>query len=622
MRRIFYSVLASTVALFILYQSAGLAYGDIIYCTVQAGLHDTTSPITTVTTSPLSPDGTGSWFVTEPVVTLAPDELAMTYYAWNSAGGPFVTYSVPFSAPAGENTLYYYSVDGSSNMEGVKSALFKVDTSAPSSFTTAPSEGQRISGTSYTVSGTASDSSFSGVAQVEISVNGGSWQLVNGSASWSYTWALPEDGTYNIKSRATDNAGNIETPGAGINVTLDNTAPRIVSTNPANSAEGVPISTNVTAIFSEDMDPATIDTSTFTLKDGANAPVLGTVLYDSIAETATFTPDNNLSYSTTYTATVTTGVKDLVGNGLAADYVFSFTAEAAPDSTPPTTSLTTNPASPNGSNGWFKTKPLITLTANEPAIIYYKWEFESTYTTFASAFEAPEDSHTLSCYSVDTTGNTGATGSTLFNVDTVSPSSFVGDPSEGQRIRGTSYTIKGTSSDSSSLVASLEVSADGGETWSLATNTEVNFSTWAYVWTLPSDGNYNVISRATDNAGNAESAGVNVIVDNTAPTVSSTSPINGATGAAVTSNVTATFSEDIDPNTMNTANFTLYKGRARISGSVSYDAAPRTATFDPDSNLSYNATYTATATTGVKDLAGNALASNYVFRFTTAKKRP
>ena len=42
--------------------------------------------------------------------------------------------------------------------------------------------------------------------------------------------------------------------------------------------------------------------------------------------TATFTPGVNLAYGTVYTATITTGVKDLAGNALATNYSWNFTS--------------------------------------------------------------------------------------------------------------------------------------------------------------------------------------------------------------------------------------------------------------------------------------------------------
>ena len=103
--------------------------------------------------------------------------------------------------------------------------------------------------------------------------------------------------------------------------------------------------------------------------------------------------------------------------------------------------------------------------------------------------------------------------------------------------------------------------------------------------------------------------------DTTAPTVSSTVPADAATGIALNANITATFSEAMDPATITTATFTLKQGTTVVSGAVTYVGT--TATFNPTSNLAASTTYTATVTTGVKDLAGNALASDYVWSFTT-----
>jgi hypothetical protein len=56
--------------------------------------------------------------------------------------------------------------------------------------------------------------------------------------------------------------------------------------------------------------------------------VTGTVSYDANSTTATFTPTSDLNYDTTYTATITTGAEDLAGNGLQANYSWSFTTQS------------------------------------------------------------------------------------------------------------------------------------------------------------------------------------------------------------------------------------------------------------------------------------------------------
>jgi hypothetical protein len=104
----------------------------------------------------------------------------------------------------------------------------------------------------------------------------------------------------------------------------------------------------------------------------------------------------------------------------------------------------------------------------------------------------------------------------------------------------------------------------------------------------------------------------------TPPTVTSTAPPSGATGACPNTIVTATFSEGMNASTINTTTFTVKgPGSTAVAGQVTYDAPSKTATFTPSSTLALNTLYTATITTGAKDLFGNALASNFVWTFTT-----
>lgn len=107
--------------------------------------------------------------------------------------------------------------------------------------------------------------------------------------------------------------------------------------------------------------------------------------------------------------------------------------------------------------------------------------------------------------------------------------------------------------------------------------------------------------------------------DATAPTVSSTSPTDGGTNVAVNSNVVWTFSEQLMTSTIVAANFFLMTAAgAPVAGSLSYSSsAPWTVTFDPTSNLANATDYIGVATTGVRDVAGNALAANSVTNFTT-----
>jgi hypothetical protein len=111
--------------------------------------------------------------------------------------------------------------------------------------------------------------------------------------------------------------------------------------------------------------------------------------------------------------------------------------------------------------------------------------------------------------------------------------------------------------------------------------------------------------------------------DTSPPTISSVNPSSGAKQVSRNTNVTARFSEEINPATLTNATFTLVRaGTATpINARVSYDSASRTATLNPygssTTNLRRCQSYKAMVKSGVKDKAGNSLATNKVWTFKT-----
>jgi hypothetical protein len=214
-------------------------------------------------------------------------------------------------------------------------ARFVYDITPPVSTITAPLDQEQTASTSYTVTGTSSDPipDASGVTLVEVSVDGGaSWNpatpAVPGDYSnWSYDWdPIPAEGAYNIRSRATDEAGNVETPGAGVTLIVDWTPPQVGGATPPDGAINVLVSTSLQANFIEanNILAGTVNPSTFTLVDEEGTPISGAISYDPVSKAATFDPVADLFYGYNYTATLTTGITDLAGNPLAADYVWTF----------------------------------------------------------------------------------------------------------------------------------------------------------------------------------------------------------------------------------------------------------------------------------------------------------
>lgn len=102
-----------------------------------------------------------------------------------------------------------------------------VDGDTPRSSITSPASGAQIAGPggaiTLVIGGSAADPT-SEVALVEVSVNGGAFEAAEGGASWTYAATLSA-GSNTIITRATDAAGNLETPGAGVTVLVDAGAP-------------------------------------------------------------------------------------------------------------------------------------------------------------------------------------------------------------------------------------------------------------------------------------------------------------------------------------------------------------------------------------------------------------
>jgi hypothetical protein len=134
--------------------------------------------------------------------------------------------------------------------------------------------------------------------------------------------------------------------------------PTVISVTPANVATGICPNTVVTATFSEAMNPSTINTTIFTLTGPGTTPVAGVVSY--ALSTATFTPSSPLALNTLYTATITTGAQDTFGNGLASNFVWSFTTSNASCAPPTVISV----APPNLATG-ICPNTLVTATFSE-----------------------------------------------------------------------------------------------------------------------------------------------------------------------------------------------------------------------------------------------------------------
>lgn len=132
-----------------------------------------------------------------------------------------------------------------------------------------------------------------------------------------------------------------------------------------------------------------------------------------------------------------------------------------------------------------------------------------------------------------------------------------------------------------------------------------------------------ITTGATDTAGNAMAAefattfATAAVTDTTPPTVSSIYPANTSAGVATNSSIAVEFSEPMSITTLTSATFKLREtlSGTAIAGTVRVTST--TATFTPAAILARNTQYTATLAAGVLDAAGNALAGDFNWTFST-----
>ncbi|HEY5012503.1 MAG TPA: DUF4082 domain-containing protein, partial [Acidimicrobiia bacterium] len=138
------------------------------------------------------------------------------------------------------------------------------------------------------------------------------------------------------------------------------------------------------------------------------------------------------------------------------------------------------------------------------------------------------------------------------------------------------------------------------------------------------NGVYHYASSGFPTSGHTYNYWVDVAVaeqtgpDTTPPTVTATVPAADATDVAPNTTVTARFDEALNPSTVTGATFSLHDASdGVVAADVAYNGATRTATLRPQQPLRRSSVYRATVA-GVADLAGNALAADVTWAFTTA----
>jgi Bacterial Ig-like domain len=438
----------------------------------------------------------------------------------------------------------------------------------------------------------------------------------------------------------------------------DTTRPTVTAVIPIDGATGVTLNAAISATFSEAMSSTTLTAANFTVvNDSSGATAAGSV--SASGNSITFTPTSGFANNTVMRATLTSGLKDLAGNALAANHSWAFTTQVAAigDTTAPIV-FATSP-----SNG------AVSVPLTDSVTVTFS-EAMATASLTASSFQVSNmTGSTIVSGAVIASGNsasftpatalasntqyratifTGATDlagnplaadyswtfTTLTSVvaDTTPPTVSSTTPANAATSVALSTTISATFSEAmtaSSLNTTSFTLATvaGGAAVSGSVSVNGNGATFTPASSLASNTQYRatISTGATDLAGNPLQANhswtfttlTSMVTDTTPPTIASTTPANGATSVALSSAISVTFSEAMTTSTLNTTSFTLVTlvGGTPVSGTV--NASGSNATFTPSAALASNTQYRASISTAARDAAGNALAASFAWTFTT-----
>jgi hypothetical protein len=473
---------------------------------------------------------------------------------------------------------------------------------------------------------------------------------VNSATNLTASITIPAGAALGPVDVTTTTGAEVETVPGGFTVQAATIpAPSLVSLSPGANAGGMPVNSNIVAVFSQPMMRSTINTGTVLLYLMSNPnqswiPVPGSVSLDATGRVMTFTPASLLAVNASYYLYLTNGIQDATGNTFNNYQVYLYTADSA-DITAPTVVAANPPAgSTAGTNVTIQlefsapmdqsTQSGMTVsTGGTPVAGSYSWNSDpyccswgpGTILSFTPAAPLqPNTSYAVSYGSplADTAGNALTAGSFLFNTGSGADTAqnYTGlDFTNGESNVGTNFAPRVTFSkpvnpldintgtlllynaDSGKYVNGAVNLAPGALSATFTPSVPLLPGTYYYVhmsWGYyDADGNYLNGVNGYFTTGGGE--------DLTPPVVASVAPFNGATAVPLNSQVVVHFSSPIDPMTAAASIQVTPAGGAPIAGTATLASDQVTLTFVPAGGLQPATVYTVQVI-GYQDMAGNA----------------
>src|SRR5579859_2486693 len=488
----------------------------------------------------------------------------------------------------------------------------------------------------------------------------GAIALSNGNTQLTFTPVSPlsPNTVYTISATAqiTDVAENPLTNPATFAFTTgavaDNTTPVVTTVSPANGAGGAPTNSVIQLQFSKRVDPLTVSTADFIVFPQATGiPVPGTITVSSDGLTATFTPNPPLDPSTGYFIEATGGIVDLQGHAL--QFLFSSfqTGAGAVTSSPtvmqvsPANGASAVPVNPQvvvvvsapvsaasvGSNaitvsaGGAPVNGAIQLNSDRTVLTFVPSNLlavSTTYTVTASGFTDQAGNLVVPFTSTFTTGTSGVANTNRPTVTAVSPANGASGVSVASAIVVTFNEAIDAATVNLNTVPIFANGFGGQLAGSYGVDATGKVVTFTPASPLPGSTLIIVeVNGVLDLSGNSNNFFESTFTtgagaDTTAPTVLMVTPANGASAIGLNAGVVLSFSKSLNRNTINGNTVGLLVNGSKLGIGINVSADNRVVTLNAGT-LPASSTVTVVATTGVTDLAGNAL-GNFESSFTTA----
>lgn len=327
-------------------------------------------------------------------------------------------------------------------------------------------------------------------------------------------------------------------PGLSESLEKNQSPIEVIQTSPEDDATNIDLNIPIQAIFNNSIDSSTINDTTFIVRQDTTS-ITGSFTYRD--SSVTFTPSTEFARNTHVNTIITSDVADIDGNIMDQEFEWNFTTRPA----------TEHEIIP----------PAVTSAEPSPGTT----DVSADINIYAHFNKALNPSTINNSTFLLRTNNSSVSGSVSYEDSTA-----VFNPSGNLR-DGTVYTAT--------------ITDDVRDLYGNAPSSSYN---------------WNFITKD---------------VDRTPPHVVSINPRDDEDDVSFDIRIRATFSEQVDPTSINNNTFRLRTNNGNISGSVSYKDS--TAVFNPSKALRDGTVYTATITNDIEDLYGNSPKNNYNWNFTT-----